>query len=174
MDDLMTARLVLHPLTVAEAERLVAGRPGEADRWAPGYPMEGDVSAARRFLGARGGDEGAHPGAYEIRLRGDGCAVGGVDFHGPPDAQGSLTIGYGLVPAAQGKGYASEALRALLVSARERGFARVKGGADHDNVASHRVMTAAGMQPVGRDKRVRYYETAWGDGGPEPCAAAPP
>ncbi|WP_328326387.1 MULTISPECIES: GNAT family N-acetyltransferase [unclassified Streptomyces] len=176
MGDLVTARLVLHPLTVDESERLVAGRPGEGDRWAPGYPMEGDVSAARRFLGARAqGGAAAHPGAYEIRRRGDGYAIGGVDFHGPPDEQGSLTIGYGLVPEAQGRGYASEAVRALLVSARERGFVRVRGDADHENAASHRVMTAAGMTMVGQDERVKYYEIAWaGNAAPQTDDPPPP
>lgn len=164
MGDLVTARLVLHPLTVDESERLVAGRPGVGDRWAPGYPMEGDVSAARRLLRACAEGGAAHPGSYEIRRREDGNAIGGVDFHGPPDEQGSVTIGYGLVPASQGKGYASEAVRALLVSARERGFARVKGDADHENAASHRVMTAVGMALVGQDERVKYYEIAWAAG----------
>lgn len=159
--DLVTARLVLHPLTVDEAERLVTGRPGEGDRWVPGYPAAGDISAARRFLAARAEGGAAHPGAYEIRRRDDAYAIGGVDFHGPPDEEGSLTIGYGLMPTAQGKGYASEAVRSVLNSARARGFTRVKGDADHENAASHHVMTAAGMTLIGQDERVKYYEIAW-------------
>jgi hypothetical protein len=51
MDDLVTARLVLHPMTVSEAERVLAGESDSGARWAPGYPTDGDVSAARRFLG---------------------------------------------------------------------------------------------------------------------------
>jgi RimJ/RimL family protein N-acetyltransferase len=39
----------------------------------------------------------------------------------------------------------------------------VKGDADHDNIASQHVMTAAGMQPTGEDERVRYFEIAWID-----------
>ncbi|NDZ77257.1 GNAT family N-acetyltransferase [Streptomyces sp. SID10853] len=175
--DLVTARLVLHPLTVDEAERLVAGRAAEGDRWAAAYPTAGDISAARRFLAACAAGGAPHPGAYEIRRRGDAYAIGGVDFHGPPDEEGSLTIGYGLVPAAQGKGYASEAVRAVLNSARARGFTRVKGDADHENAASHRVMTAVGMTLTGQDERVKYYEVAWdgiaarqtADPPPPPC-----
>lgn len=154
---------MLHPMTVGEAERLVAGEPEDgAAGWAPGYPTDGDVAAARRFLGtcADTGDPGPF-GNYEIRRREDGRAIGGVGFHGPADANGSVTIGYGLVPSARGRGYASEALRGLLLFARERGATRVKGDADHDNVASHHVMTAAGMRPAGQDERVRYFEIAW-------------
>ncbi|KUJ68051.1 acetyltransferase [Streptomyces albus subsp. albus] len=162
MDDLVTERLVLHPLNVAEAERLVAGGPEGPVRWAPEYPMDGDVSAARRFLDVCARNDGTrHPGAFEIRRREDGEAIGGVDFHGPADEHGSVTIGYGLVPSARGRGYASEALRALLEFARAQGIPRVKGDADHDNTASHHVMRSAGMRQVAEDERVIYYETAW-------------
>ncbi|CAM5301956.1 hypothetical protein SAVIM338S_00458 [Streptomyces avidinii] len=162
MGDLVTARLVLHPMTVGEAERLVAGESGDGDRWAPGYPAHGDVFAARRHLAtcAHSGDP-APFGTYEVRLREDGLAIGGVGFHGPPDADGSVTIGYGLVPSARGRGYASEALRGLLEIARRHGATSVKGDADHDNTPSQHVMTAAGMRPAGQDARVRYFETGW-------------
>jgi len=127
--------------------------------------MDGDVSAARRFLrSCAEGDGARHPGAYEIRRRADGCAIGGLDFHGPAGEDGSVTIGYGLVPSARGQGYAAEALRALLAFARKSGIACVKGDADHGNVASQRVMAAAGMRLVAEDERVRYYEAALAGG----------
>ncbi len=164
MGDLVTERLVLHPITVGEAERLVAGEPDDGARWAPGYPTDVDLSAAGRFLArcATGGDP--RPlGAYEIRRREDGQAVGGLDFHGPADEDGRVTIGYGLVPSARGKGYASEALRALLALARACGIRSVEGDADHDNTASQNVMTAVGMRLIAEDERVKYYRIAWPD-----------
>ncbi|MFC7840750.1 GNAT family N-acetyltransferase [Streptomyces sp. NPDC057382] len=162
MGDLVTARLVLHPMTVGEAERLVAGEPDGGARWAPGYPTDGDVSAARRFLDTCASTGDPRPlGAYEIRRREDGRAIGGLGFHGPADENGSVTIGYGLIPSARGEGYASEALRGLLLFARARGITCVKGDADHDNLASQHVMTAAGMRPAGEDERVRYFEITW-------------
>ncbi|MFI9064203.1 GNAT family N-acetyltransferase [Streptomyces sp. NPDC053429] len=164
MGDLVTARLVLHPMTVSEAERVVAGGSDSSVRWAPGYPTDGDVLAARRFLATCASTGDPQPfGNYEIRRREDGQAIGGLGFHGPADANGSVTIGYGLIPSARGKGYASEALRKLLLFARARGATRVKGDADHDNIASQHVMMAAGMRPAGHDERVRYFEIAWTD-----------
>src|SRR5580698_5758178 len=110
LDDLVTARLVLHPMTVSEAEHVVAGKPESGAQWEPGYPTDGDVIAARRFLGTCASTGDPQPfGNYEIRRREDGQAIGGVGFHGPPDETGSVTIGYGLIPSARGKGYASEA-----------------------------------------------------------------
>ncbi|QIQ07298.1 GNAT family N-acetyltransferase [Streptomyces liangshanensis] len=162
MEDLVTERLVLHPLSVMEAERVAAGEPDGEDRWAPGYPADGDMVGARRFLTTCAITGDPQPfGAYEIRRREDGRAVGGLGFHGAPDEDRAVTIGYGLIPSAQGRGYASEALRELLRFARSRGITRVDGDADHDNVASHRVMGAAGMRLVSEDAELRYFRITW-------------
>jgi RimJ/RimL family protein N-acetyltransferase len=162
MSDLVTARLVLHPMTFSEAERVVAGESGTGARWAPGYPADGEVLAAKRLLRTCAETGDPRPfGNYEIRRREDGQAIGGVGFHAPADKNGSVTIGFGLIPSARGKGYASEALRGLLLFARAHGVTCVKGDADHDNTASQHVMTAAGMQPTGQDERFRYFEIAW-------------
>ncbi|MEU7689661.1 GNAT family N-acetyltransferase [Microbispora hainanensis] len=164
MNDLVTARLELHPMTVGEAERVLAVESDSSDRWAPGYPTEGDMYAAKRFLDTCAVTGDPQPfGNYEIRRREDGQAIGGVGFHGPADENGSVTIGYGLIPSARGQGYASEALREILLFARARGITCVKGDADHGNVASQHVMMAVGMRPTGQDERVRYFEIAWTD-----------
>jgi RimJ/RimL family protein N-acetyltransferase len=164
MDDLVTARLVLHPMSVSEAERVLTGDPDNAARWAPGYPGEGDATAARRFLNTCANTGDPQPfGNYEIRRREDGRAIGGVGFHGTPDENGSVTVGYGLSPSAHGKGYASEALRALLAFARAHGITSVKGDTDHDNTASQHVMAAVGMGLIAEDERLKYYKIAWNE-----------
>ncbi|MBH1938770.1 GNAT family N-acetyltransferase [Streptomyces sp. AV19] len=165
MDDLVTERLVLHPLTADDARRLVARRPAADDRWAPGYPTDGDVESARDFLDHCAATGDPRPfGDYEIRRRSDGLVIGSLGFHRPPGAERTVTIGYGVVAPARGKGYATEALRGLLALAREHGVVCVKGDADLDNVASQRVMARAGMRAVGEDARVRYYEITWPGG----------
>lgn len=159
---LLTERLLLHPRTVAEAERLVARAPAPGDRWAEGYPGEGDVASARGFLNgcAAHGDPGVFR-AYEIRRREDGVAVGGIGFHGPPDEERFVTVGYGVVPGVRGQGYATEALGAIIDVARTAGVAGVKGDADLGNIASQRVMESAGMAQVGEDERLRHYRVAF-------------
>lgn len=158
MNDLVTERLVLHPMTVAEAERVAAGAPGDGDRWAPGYPTQWDMSGAARFLS---GDPRLFD-SYEIRRREDGLAIGGLGFHGPPE-NGVVTIGYDLIPSVRGKGYASEALRELLRYARACGITRVEGDTDQDNVASQHVMASVGMRLYAEDERLKYYEISWPD-----------
>ncbi|WP_131739383.1 GNAT family N-acetyltransferase [Actinomadura roseirufa] len=161
MNDLVTERLLLHPLSVSEAEGLVAGEPSGTG-WAPGYPTDADLAGARRYLETCRHVGDPYPfGAFEIRRRDDGLAVGGLGFHGAADEKGTVTIGYGLIPAAQGKGYAKEALRGLLEFARENGVSAVEGDTDLGNIASQRVMAAAGMVLVGTDDRLMYYRISF-------------
>ncbi|GHB73862.1 hypothetical protein GCM10010347_50100 [Streptomyces cirratus] len=161
-DTIRTPRLLLCPLDPAGAARIITGRPGPAERWGPGYPDDGDRAGAERFLRvvAEQGDP-APFGAYEIQLRADGQTVGGAGFHGPADARGRVTVGYGLIPAARGHGYAAEALRGLLEHARRHGARGVDGDTDLANSASQRVMAAAGMRCVREDGRLRYYAVSW-------------
>lgn len=164
MDDLVTTRLALHPMSPAEAADLVAGRPAPDALWAPGYPDDGDRFGAGRYVTTCETVGDPRPfGAFEIRRREDGQAIGGMGFHGAPDEDGQVTIGYSLVPAARGNGYASEALRALLEFARAQGATSVKGDANLDNTGSHRVMTAAGMRLVGVDDQLHHYLVDWTD-----------
>lgn len=165
MDDLVTERLLLHPMRVAEAERVAAGVPGEGPAtvpWAEGYPAEGSRIGARHYLASL--DKHGYPAefpAYEIRRRVDGAAVGGIGFHGPADEWGWVELGYDLIPAVRGKGFASEATRGLLIHARERGAAGVRADTDVPNVASQRVLLAAGFSFVREEGTLRFYQVTF-------------
>ncbi|MFC9247550.1 GNAT family N-acetyltransferase [Streptomyces sp. NPDC057136] len=164
MDDLETKRLTLHLMSPAEVADIVAGEPGANARWSPGYPSDGDKAGARRYLSTCETVGDPRPfGSFEISRRENGQVIGGMGFHGVPDEHGQVTIGYGLAPEARGMGYASEALRALLEFARSQGVASVKADANLDNIASHRVMTAAGMRLVGVDDQLHHYLVDWTD-----------
>lgn len=167
MTDLWTERLVLHPMTPREAERVIALAAAEADLWGPDYPDAMDVKGAKDFLKACATAGDPRPfGNYEIRRREDGRAIGGIGFDGMPQEDRSVTVGYSLNLSARGRGYAAEALRGLLAFARSRGIALVRADADLDNFASQRVMLAAGMHRIGEDHRVVYFELPAPDGSP--------
>ncbi|MFF3018030.1 GNAT family N-acetyltransferase [Streptomyces sp. NPDC057939] len=162
MDTLTTPRLDLLPLDADGARRILAGGPAADRPRCPGYPDAGDRAGAERYLRvlAASGDP-APFGAYEILRRADGTVIGGAGFHGPADGTGRVTIGYGLVPAARGRGHATEALRALVEHARRHGATAVLGDTDRGNTASRRVMAAAGMRLVGEDARLAHYAVTW-------------
>lgn len=161
MDDLLTDRLAIHPLTADEAGRIAAADRGPDTHWAPDYPADGERAGARMFLRACAAVGDPQPfGCYEIRLRADGTAIGGIGFHGAPDEQGAVEVGYGLAASARGHGYAAEALRAVICLARAHGATRVTGNTTHDNLPSQRVMAAAGMAFTREDAVLRHYGTA--------------
>src|SRR5260370_1084853 len=46
-----------------------------------------------------------------ILHKADQVAIGGIGFHGPPDVAGRVEIGYNIIPAYEGQGYATELAR---------------------------------------------------------------
>jgi RimJ/RimL family protein N-acetyltransferase len=75
--------------------------------------------------------------------------VGGVSLY---DADGAMELGYWLTPSAWGRGYATEAARAMLAHARHAlGASRVQAGHFADNPASGRVLRKLGFVPTGAD-----------------------
>ena len=155
--DLTTERLILHPITRAEAARIIALEPDERDDWHPEYPFVDELDALRGLMAAD--PEAADPDfrLYMIRRRADGLAVGGIGFFGAPGVDGVVEIGYGLVPAARGSGFATEALVAVVRLAFARGASAVVADTADDNVASKRVLEKAGFRTAWRrDGSVGY------------------
>lgn len=65
-------------------------------------------------------------------------------------AQDGPTLGYWLTPAAWGRGYATEAGRAVVGMARALGLGRLHANHFADNPASGRVLCKLGFEPTGR------------------------
>jgi len=117
MADLETARLTIAPFTPALAGIALTGRArlGQAlgvrvpDDW-----LEDDCEeilpliAATVRDGSLGGAD-ARWGWWLILHRAERTLIGEVSFREPPDGTGTVEIGYGMVPAYQGHGYATEA-----------------------------------------------------------------
>jgi RimJ/RimL family protein N-acetyltransferase len=158
MTDIRTQRLQLHAIDVEEAERIVTRKAGAADRWADGFPFEGDVGAVGGFLRATTSHGEQRPfGYYRITRLADGRAIGGLGFKGQPDA-GCVEIGYGLAPSARGHGYAAEAVTALLTVAADYGLSRVIADTTLDNTASQRTLIRAGFRLVRIDAELHLYD----------------
>jgi ribosomal-protein-alanine N-acetyltransferase len=79
-----------------------------------------------------------------------GVVVGHAGFHGPPDAAGTVEVGYRLAPGCHGHGYARAALVWLMTYAATHGARRARAAIDADNVASRRVAEGAGLVLVGQ------------------------
>ena len=91
--------------------------------------------------------------------RASGLVVGGIGFFGPP-LGGEAEIGYGIVPSRQGRGYATEALLAMVAMAwADARVGTVVAGTDPGNVASQRVLEKAGFRQVSAAGEFRYRLT---------------
>jgi RimJ/RimL family protein N-acetyltransferase len=158
-NDIVTERLRLRQLEAGEARALLNGKADPDRPWIGGYPIEGTLIAVEAFL--RQLSVGGRPGpfgVYQLIRESDSLVLGDIGFHAPPDRSGTVTVGYGLAPAARGQGFATEALRALIDWALDQpGVRRVEADTAHGNFASRRVMERAGMRFIGQNDLLRFY-----------------
>lgn len=166
---LVSARLILRPLPWGAVRAITAGvRLGD---WADDYPADGDVVIAGLLQGAHeapggpgagragGGTADDAWGRRQVVERGSGLVVGGIGFFGPP-LGGEAEIGYGIVPSRQGRGYATEAVQAMLAMAWADSRVRiVVAGTDPGNAASQRVLEKAGFRQISAGAEFRYQLT---------------
>lgn len=137
----------LEPITPATAARILSRDERPGDRWHPQYPFEDERGPLQMLV--RDPDPDPVFTLYVIRDE-TGVAVGGFGFFGPPDETGTVEFGYGLVPAARGRGRASGAVTAGLRIAAAHGALRAIADTTEDNVASLRVLAKAGMIETAR------------------------
>ena len=81
----------------------------------------------------------------------DGLVIGDCGAFAWPDASGTLEIGYGLAVAYRGRGYGTEAAKAMCdwLLAETDATVITATGIDVDNVASRRVLEKLGFKRVG-------------------------
>ncbi|MGY1635118.1 GNAT family N-acetyltransferase [Geodermatophilus sp. SYSU D00742] len=78
-------------------------------------------------------------------------AVGRAGFHGPPDASGTVEVGYAIDPDHRRQGYARAALAALLArAAADPRVTTVRASVAPGNVASCALVLGSGFVAVGQ------------------------
>jgi RimJ/RimL family protein N-acetyltransferase len=151
--DLSTDRLTLRPWSVDEIAAVVDGR--RLPHWADDFPAEGDVVIA--------GFVAEHPqmlgeyGQRQIIERSTGLVVGSIGLMWPA-TDGAVEFGYGVVASRRGRGYASEAARAVVAFAfTAPGVHTVHAGVELSNPASARVLEKAGLRRLSDDATTARY-----------------
>jgi len=143
-----TKRLTLRPGWPEDARALseAIGHEAVATKLAR-VPWPYALGDAEAFLASQRGSADPrfmillHDGA-ETRL------IGGIGIHDEPD--GTRQLGYWLTPDAWGRGYATEAGRAVIEMARHAlGYKRLHAWHFADNPASGRVLTKLGFRRTG-------------------------
>jgi ribosomal-protein-alanine N-acetyltransferase len=139
-----TARLRLTALDLPAIESLLV-RPGPPPYMADALP------AVRDRL--RSHPEEAQWWSWLIAREDTGSAVGVVALAGPPDDAGRVLIGYAIYAEHEGRGFATEAVRAMLGWAfSQPGVREVRALAPVWNTPALRVAENVGMHPVASEE----------------------
>ena len=148
---LRTARLTLEPFTPADAAQVAAViNDREIARSTQNIPHPYDESMARAWIaGHAAGVERHSPVVFAVRLTETGELVGAVGLVLNADHR-RAELGYWVARAAWGRGYATEAARALVHHGFEvLGLERIHAAHFAHNPASGRVMEKVGMRREG-------------------------
>ena len=98
-------------------------------------------------------------GPWLAILKADNTIIGDLGFKGAPDDKGAVEIGYGLLEKYRGKGYATEAVAALVDWAwKQEGIHKIKAETLVDNQESMRVLEKLGMRKVAESEEMVYWE----------------
>ena len=137
--------VLLAPISRDVAAQLLAGRRPAGIAFAEGYPSQFslevmDILAGPRAVGPDG--PGFNP-CFVVR-KGDGVVVGEIGYS---LGESTARLGYSIVEACQGRGYATDALRALVAALRaDPRVERISAQTLVEHAASRRVMEKAGMR----------------------------
>jgi RimJ/RimL family protein N-acetyltransferase len=152
-----TQRLELVPQAPEHFRALIEG-PEQYEQGIGVRPAEGlrdfvvSPELSPDFLARLQATTGPDPWVYGFALvhAADRAVIGTAGFKGPPAADGVVEIAYGVVPAYQGQGFATEAARALVAYAFADGRVRVvRAHTRPQSKASMRVLTKCGFRHVG-------------------------
>lgn len=158
-----TERLVLRPYEERDFDALHELYADEdVTRWLyypPSTPDESRAKLARKMAGRELTEEQGLSAVVELE---DGTYVGDASlFYTASPEHGSVELGFSFLPPHQGKGYATEAGRALVDWAFSVGHHRVYGRLEPRNAASARVFEKLGMRKEGHLVENEWVKGEW-------------
>ena len=148
--------VALERITPELARRILARQERSGDNWHAVYPLVDELDPLGSL--ANSIDSGSEFTLYLVRQLSTGLAVGRLEFAGPPDGNGRVEFGGGLVPSARSRGLATEAVQVALEHAARHGARLAAAATSTTNFASRRVLAKAGLVEVGRNESVVLFE----------------
>jgi RimJ/RimL family protein N-acetyltransferase len=160
MHPLVTTRLMLRDWLTEDAPAALAiyGSPEVAHWLTPAMDRIPDVEAMRSVLRTWQREQPGLPspqGRWAIHRNGDDAVVGGLGIRLLPPDREDLEVSWQLNPDAWGNGYATEAVRALIVWAFTQDIDELFAVARPNNVRAIATAKRLGMQWVG--ETTKYY-----------------
>jgi ribosomal-protein-alanine N-acetyltransferase len=149
---LRTRRLDLLPCSFQVAQAVVQDRDGLKSLLGVRVPDDWPAQDLQEFLPTYAQQLQADPtllgwGIWLMIHRAERTVIGDLGFKGRPDDEGTVEIGYSVVPAYRRQGFASEAVRALVDWAlAQQGVRGIIAECSGDNTPSIRILEKVGMR----------------------------
>ena len=152
--NITSARLELISVGLDFVRAALEGRIAEAENLAGVTLPQGWEQEARSALRYRRAQMEADPATRPwllrlIVIRDTQEMVGYVNFHGPPDGQGWVEIGYQIDPRFRRLGYAFEAACAMFMWAADQGVSRFRASVSPNNEPSLAMVRKLGFSRIG-------------------------
>ena len=151
-DLLTTARLWLRPAVVEDASRLAQLVSAGVSRWVASWPFPlSEEEAAKRIADARKAAALGLALPYVIGTKEQNQVIGWAGITQVAPGEPKAALGYWLGERHHGRGYMTEAGRALVAEAfRAMLLETLEAAVQPGNIASMAVLQACGMHEVGR------------------------
>ncbi len=166
IDPIRTERLILRELAAEDWRPTLALRSDPEVMRYMGLPRETEEET-RAFVARCVASQPDEPRRWlplSIVLRADERVIGGCGLTMSSNVAGEADVGYLLERASWGKGYATEALRALLgVGFENMGAHRIVANCAVENAASARVLDKVGMRREGLLRQQVWTGERWRD-----------
>ena len=164
--ELVTRRLLLREFVPADWASVLAYQ--SDPRYRRYYPWtdrtEADARAFVETFLAWQREEPRHRYQLAITLGTKDALIGNCGLRRKPGKDWEADIGYELAPEHWGRGYATEAARAMVsFGFRELGLGRLSSWCIAENTASARVLERLGFQQEGRLRRNERFKGRWWD-----------
>ncbi|WP_026575647.1 GNAT family N-acetyltransferase [Bacillus sp. UNC438CL73TsuS30] len=89
-------------------------------------------------------------GVWLVINRENNTIIGDIGFKGKPNSENTVEVGYGIIPSAQNKGYATEAVNEIIKWAFTNvDVDKVVAECLHDNIPSIKVLEKLNMNKIG-------------------------
>ena len=161
MSTLTTDRLILRPFRKGDAVMMYHNWTSDENvarycHWSKHENLDTTVWLLNMYL-----DEAGSGFEYRwaITEKGNDEPIGSIDVVRIIDNNKTAEIGYVLSKKHWGKGYVTEAFKAVINELFCNGFTKIKAAHHVDNPASGRVMEKCGMTFVGYDKAIAKWES---------------
>ncbi len=147
-----TERLILRKITLADAQAFYEILTDKAVlEYLAGIPEYTGVEMTVDYISNKLSKKYENPDFYDwgIEEKSTHKFIGRICVYKQEDDRRMANLVWYISPSTRGKGYMTEAAKAVINKLQEIGFERIEAFANVDNISSHRVMEKAGMQYEG-------------------------